>query len=81
MKYQVWDEINSDESEAESVEADRPEEAARLYAERDTDGLHDGFYTVGRVLCVRFANGPVHRYSVSAEFETTFYAKRIAASD
>lgn len=75
LTYKVWDTINGEEDDANLIEADSPEEAARLYAEQDIDGLNDGLYHKhSQPIAV---DGAV--YNVSAEMEPRFRARKAKA--
>ncbi len=43
--FMVWDELNGSREDAFSVDALDAEDAAKEYAEQDSDGLNDGLYT------------------------------------
>jgi hypothetical protein len=89
MIFQVWDELNAEESCAHEIEADDAEEAAIRYAEEDVDGGIDGIYMHeggpkpslrdhGQPISVRAPNGVLSRFKVGVmEFEPIFGAEEI----
>lgn len=44
IKFACWDRLNSEYESAVGIDSGTPEEAARRYAEQDSDGQLDGCY-------------------------------------
>lgn len=93
--FKVWDEINSEEECAFDVQAFDAEDAAKTYAEEDTDGHCDGIYYAergdaighdlkrrGQPICVRCPDGSLRRFAVGVvEFEPVYGAEELPVKE
>jgi hypothetical protein len=77
-KYEVWDTINGDETDASTYHALDVFEAAKMYAQDDHDGWIDGLYDSARTaqpIAVRAEDGTTFIVRVWAELEPVWYAQ------
>lgn len=91
MIYMVWDELNTDESEAKEFTENDPYDAALAYAQQDDARSSDGLYTKengreldglddGQPISVRAPDGTLHRYKVGIiSFDPVFDAAEVPA--
>jgi hypothetical protein len=77
--FRVWDEINSEESEARVIEASTPEEAARRYADEDVDGWTDGLYHDHSHPIVVTSDGGLERWRVEVQAEMVPHMRAVSA--